>query len=115
RKDLGAWSVPKGELEAGEDELAGAVREFEEETGYRPSGPFVQLPVIKQAGGKVVHAWAVEGDLAAGTVRSNTFALEWPPRSGRMQDFPEIDRTQWFTMAEARERILKSQLPLLDA
>ena len=115
KKDKGAWSIPKGELEPGEDPFAGAVREFEEETGHRPSGDFFPLPSVTQAGGKVVQCWAVEGDIDPAGVRSNTFSLQWPPRSGVFLDFPEIDRAEWFPLPEARERLLGAQLPLLDA
>jgi predicted NUDIX family NTP pyrophosphohydrolase len=115
KKDLGAWSIPKGELEPDEDPLTGALREFEDETGHRPLGEFVALPPVTQAGGKVVLAWAVQGDLDAATIESNTFSLEWPPRSSRSAQFPEIDRTEWFSVADARTHILAGQLPLLDA
>jgi predicted NUDIX family NTP pyrophosphohydrolase len=114
KKDHGAWSIPKGELDADEDPFAGAIREFEEETGYRPSGDFIPLTPITQSGGKRVLAWAVEGDLDPTSVRSNTFSLEWPPRSGRVVEFPEIDRAEWFSIAEARARLLPGQVPFLD-
>ncbi|HEX5369661.1 MAG TPA: NUDIX domain-containing protein [Dehalococcoidia bacterium] len=114
KKDQGAWSIPKGEIDAGEDPLQAAIREFEEETGHRPSGDFVPLSDVRQAGGKVVFAWAVEGDLDAATIKSNTFSVEWPPRSGRVVEFPEIDRVAWFSIEEASNRILKGQLPLLS-
>ena len=115
KKDKGAWSIPKGELDSDEDPLTGAIREFEEETGFRPSGEFIQLPAITQAGGKLVLAWAVQGDLEASSIRSNTFSLEWPPRSGKVLQFPELDRAEWFSLAEARNRLLVGQRPLLDA
>jgi len=114
RKDAGAWSIPKGEAEAGEDLLARARQEFLEETGSAVGGEFHALKPIRQAGGKTVHAWAVEGDCDAGAIRSNTFAMEWPPRSGRTQEFPEVDRAQWFDLAAAREKINKGQAGLLD-
>jgi predicted NUDIX family NTP pyrophosphohydrolase len=114
KKDAGAWSMPKGEYTAGEDPQAVALREFEEETGVRPSGPFLNLGEVRQAGGKVVTAFALEGGLDPDTIRSNLFTLEWPPRSGRIQSFPEVDRAGWFTLAEARHRILAGQVPLLD-
>ncbi len=114
KKDQGAWSIPKGELEPAEDQLHAAIREFEEETGHRPSGTFILLPAVRQSGGKVVHAWAVEGDLDPATIRSNAFSLEWPPRSGRVMEFPEVDTVEWFVLKEARVRIVKGQLPLLD-
>jgi predicted NUDIX family NTP pyrophosphohydrolase len=114
KKDLNAWSIPKGEYGSGEDPLAAAKREFEEETGFRPEGTFVALGDLKQAGGKIVTAWAVEGDCDLSVLRSNTFSLEWPPRSGRMVEFPEVDRWQWFSIEEARERLLSGQKVFLD-
>ena len=114
-KDLGAWSIPKGEYERGEEPLAAARREFEEETGNRPGAAEpIPLGEIKQAGGKIVTAWAMEGDLDAQAICSNTFSMEWPPKSGRLQEFPEADRGAWFPLAQAREKILKGQLPFLD-
>jgi len=116
RRDAGAWSIPKGELEEdGADALACALREFEEETGSAPGpGELVALGEVRQKGGKVVAAWAAEGDLDAGTIRSNTFELEWPPRSGRRQSFPEVDRAGWFGVAEAREKMIPAQAAFLD-
>ena len=114
RKDLGAWSIPKGEFAEPEEPLAAAVREFQEETGVAISGTFLPLPPRKQAGGKTVHAWAVEGDLEAGEIRSNTFSLEWPKGSGRRREFPEVDRAEWFGIPEARQRILAGQAGFLD-
>jgi predicted NUDIX family NTP pyrophosphohydrolase len=116
KKDLGAWSIPKGEIDPGEesDPLRVARREFEEETGQQIEGAFLPLTPVRQAGGKVVAAWAVEGDLDVSRLHSNSFELEWPPRSGRRQSFPEVDRAEWFPIAEARRRILKGQLPLLE-
>jgi predicted NUDIX family NTP pyrophosphohydrolase len=114
RKDSGAWSIPKGEYAGDEDRLEAARREFEEETGFEAGGEFRQLPEIKQAGGKVVSAWAFEGDLDAEKIRSNTFKMEWPPHSGKLKDFPEIDRAAWFSLEAAREKILKGQRPLLE-
>ena len=113
-KDAGAWSIPKGEFVDGEDALAAARREFFEETGRRIEGPFVALRPVCQRGGKVVHAWAVEGDLPLEGLASNTFAMEWPPRSGRMQSFPEVDRYAWFPLEEARVRINEAQRALVD-
>lgn len=115
RRDLGAWSIPKGEAVPGEDLLARARAEFAEETGQPIAGAFQPLAPIRQAGGKWVHAWAVEGDCDADAIVSNRFRLEWPPRSGRVQEFPEVDRAGWFALPLARRKILKSQLPLLDA
>ncbi len=114
KKDLGAWSVPKGEFTAGEDALEAARREFEEETGFPLSGRFIQLAPVKQSGGKVVQVWAVEGDCDASAVRSNTFSMEWPPRSGKEQEFPEIDRAEWFTIDVAKQKILKGQIPFIE-
>jgi len=115
KKDLGAWSIPKGELDpADEDALAAARREFAEETGQRVTGDFIPLTPLKQPGGKTVHAWAVEGECDPGAVRSNLFTMEWPPRSGRRQEFPEIDRAGWFSIEEAHGKILKGQAGFLD-
>ncbi len=115
KRDLGSWSIPKGEYDDAEDALAAARREFEEELGTAaPDGDPVELGEVRQRGGKVVVAWALEGDLDADSIRSNTFSIEWPPRSGAMQEFPEVDRAQWFGLDEARERILPAQAPLLD-
>ena len=115
RKDAGAWSIPKGEYEDGEDPQACALREFEEETGTRlPPGELAELGDVKQKGGKVVTAWAAEGDLDADAVRSNTFTMEWPPRSGRTAEFPEIDRAGWFEIGAAREKLVPAQTEFLD-
>jgi predicted NUDIX family NTP pyrophosphohydrolase len=114
KKDEGAWSIPKGEFEDAEDPLAAARREFEEETGARPEGEFVALQQLKQAGGKTVFAWAVRGDFEPAHLRSNTFSMEWPPRSGQLREFPEVDRAAWFGMDEARGKILKGQVAFLD-
>ena len=113
-KDAGAWSVPKGEYRAEENALDAACREFEEEIGTRPRGDFVALTPVCQRGGKVVRAWGVEGDLDPGSVRSNTFSMEWPPGSGRTRDFPEVDRVGWFSLEQARTKINPAQLPLLE-
>jgi predicted NUDIX family NTP pyrophosphohydrolase len=115
RRDAGAWSIPKGEYDDSEDPEACARREFEEETGVAlPEGELIELGSVKQKGGKVVTAWAAEGDLDAGAVRSNTFEMEWPPRSGRTAEFPEIDRAGWFGAETAREKLLPAQVELLD-
>jgi predicted NUDIX family NTP pyrophosphohydrolase len=114
RKDQGAWSIPKGEFTAGEDPLLAARREVEEETGLVPDGAFVALSPLRQAGGKIVHAFALEGDCDPTAIRSNSFTIEWPPRSGERREFPEVDRAAWFALAEAKRKILKSQLGLLE-
>lgn len=113
RKDLGAWSIPKGEF-TDEAPIEAAKREFQEETGFTACGDFRPLETIRQAGGKIVHAWAVEGDCDAEAIRSNSFTMECPPHSGRLRSFPEVDRAAWFSLAEARDKILKGQCPLLD-
>lgn len=115
KKDLGAWSIPKGEHDDGEDALACALREFEEETGTSPApGALDDLGSVRLKSGKVVQAWALEGDLDPDAIRSNTFTLEWPPRSGREREFPEVDRAAWFGLAEAAERINPGQAAFLD-
>lgn len=114
KKDLGAWSLPKGEFTEPENPLEAARREFQEETGFDLEGPFEPLTPRKQPGGKTVHAWAVEGDLDPGKIRSNTFLLEWPKGSGRQKEFPEIDRAEWFEIEEAKGRILQGQAGFLD-
>ena len=114
KKDAGAWSIPKGESEAGEDPLEAAKREFKEETGFAVEGTFIALTPVKQPGGKVVYAWAVMGDCEAESIKSNTFSLEWPPRSGKRKEFPEVDRAGWFTPEVAREKISKGQLNFLE-
>jgi len=113
-KDDGAWSIPKGEPEAGEDLLIAAQREFVEETGFKSSPPFIELSPITQKGGKVVHTWAVAGDCDPARLRSNTFTLEWPPRSRRTQEFPEIDRAEWFDVETAKRKIKTAQFPLIE-
>ncbi|HEV2141263.1 MAG TPA: NUDIX domain-containing protein [Candidatus Dormibacteraeota bacterium] len=115
KRNEGAWSIPKGEIEPGETVLDVARREFEEELGAPPpDGELTPLGTIRQAGGKVVHAWTTRGDLDVTQVKSVAFSMEWPPRSGRMQEFPEVDRAVWFDLDEARRMILPSQLPLLE-
>jgi predicted NUDIX family NTP pyrophosphohydrolase len=113
KKDLESWSIPKGECAADEEPVRAAAREFQEETGFQIHGPLRELGVVKQAGGKVVSAWCFEGDCEPAALVSNTFEMEWPPRSGRMAKFPEVDRGAWYSIAAARERILKSQTPFL--
>jgi predicted NUDIX family NTP pyrophosphohydrolase len=113
-RDAGAWSIPKGEIAPDEDPLAAALRELREETGFTASPPFVPLTPVKQRGGKLVRAWAAEGDADPAALVSNTFEMTWPPRSGRKQAFPEADRAAWFPLAEARRRILAGQAPLID-
>ncbi|HEY1306283.1 MAG TPA: NUDIX domain-containing protein [Vicinamibacterales bacterium] len=114
RKDDGAWSIPKGEIGENEDALAAARREVAEETGASPDGPFIPLTPVRQAGGKVVHAWAIESDFDLSSLTSNTFQMEWPPRSGHQRTFPEVDRAAWFTIGDARQKILRGQRPLID-
>ena len=114
KKDDGAWSIPKGEFAEGEDAVEAAKREFAEETGSPLRGRLEALKPVKQAGGKIVYAWAIEGDIDASAVRSNTFSMEWPPHSGKNQEFPEVDRASWFDLETARRKILKSQMPLLE-
>ena len=114
KKDLGAWSISKGEYAEGEPPLEAAIREFQEETGFAAQGDFLELGAVQQSGGNVVSAWAFEGDCDPGDLISNRCQLEWPPRSGRLIDIPEVDRAGWFLISEARERILKSQAPFLD-
>jgi predicted NUDIX family NTP pyrophosphohydrolase len=114
RKDEGAWTIPKGEIEDGEAPFDAAKREFEEETGHPIDGKFIALEPIKQRGGKIVVAWAVKGDLDPARLRSLRFEMEWPPRSGRRQSFPEVDRAEWFDLPTARRKILGGQAPFLD-
>ena len=115
KKDVGAWTIPKGEAALGEDLLKRAQLEFEEELGIRPSGDWIELGSIKQKGGKIVHAWAVEGDLPDSfKLKSNTFEIEWPPRSGKRQKFPEVDRVAFFPEEVARPKINPAQVAFLD-
>jgi predicted NUDIX family NTP pyrophosphohydrolase len=115
KRDEGAWSIPKGEIEPGEQAIDVARREFQEELGAPPpESELTALGSIRQAGGKVVHAWTAAGDFDVAQLKSVDFTMEWPPRSGRMQEFPEVDRAAWFALDEARRMILSSQLPLLD-
>lgn len=114
KKDAGAWSIPKGEAAPGEDLLSAARREFQEETGLGIDGDFRALVPVRQPSGKRVHAWAVEADCDADAIRSNSFEMEWPPRSGQRREFPEVDRAGWFDLTTARNKITKGQLGLLD-
>ena len=114
KKDDGAWSIPKGEPEPGEDLLAAAQREFEEETGLKPVGPWIPLKPIQQKGGKIVHAWGFQGDCDPSTLTSNTFTMEWPPKSGRQREFPEIDRAEFFDLDRARKKIKAGQEALIE-
>lgn len=113
-RDAGAWSIPKGEIAPGEDPLAAAQREFAEELGVTPTGPFIELGEVRQRGGKCVRAWAMPGDLRVEAVHSNQFEVEWPPNSGRSASFPEVDEARFFSLASARERINAAQRDLLD-
>lgn len=114
KKDDGAWSIPKGEFADGEEPLEAAKREFTEETSFSIEGMFTPLSPVKQLSGKIVYAWAVEGDVDAGTIRSNTFSMEWPRGSAKTKSFPEIDRAEWFDLDSAKVKILKGQLGLLE-
>ena len=114
RKDLGAWSIPKGEYSEADEPLATAIREFAEETGMHPRGEFRPLGELTQPGRKIVTAFAVEGDFDPATLKSNTFELEWPPKSGRKAIFPEVDRAEWFIPADARRKILAGQVEFID-
>jgi predicted NUDIX family NTP pyrophosphohydrolase len=115
RKDEGVWSIPKGEYAPGEEPLAAARREFEEETGARPEAEALALGSFRQSAAKIVDAWAIEGDFDPVTLKSNTFTMEWPPRSGKMREMPEVDRAAWFTPEEAARKLLKGQRPILEA
>ncbi len=114
KRDLGAWSIPKGLLETDEDPLTAAKREFNEETGFSAEGEFVELGQLKQHSGKIVHAWAVQMDFDASQLTSNMFSLEWPKGSGRLREYPEVDRGEWFPLARAREKIYPGQVAFLD-
>jgi predicted NUDIX family NTP pyrophosphohydrolase len=113
-KDAGIWSIPKGEIHTGEDLLEAAKREFEEELGFKADGPFIQLSPIKQKSGKIVRAWAFAGDCDPGSIRSNTFSMEWPPHSGRAATFPEVDRAEFFSLDQAKPKINPAQVALLE-
>jgi predicted NUDIX family NTP pyrophosphohydrolase len=115
KKDDGAWSIPKGLFEEGEEPLAAARREFEEETGCKANGEFLKLGDFKQPSGKTISAWALEGDCDISSLRSNVFLMEWPPKSGRMKEFPEVDRAEWFGPADALRKITKGQVRIVEA
>jgi predicted NUDIX family NTP pyrophosphohydrolase len=114
RRDAGAWTIPKGEVAQGEEPLSAARREFEEETGYRPPGPFVALTPVRQRSGKRVQAWASPGDFDPRRLRSSTFEMEWPPRSGRRRRFPEVDRVAWLGVHDARRLVVRAQAELIE-
>jgi predicted NUDIX family NTP pyrophosphohydrolase len=114
KKDLGSWQIPKGEFENDEQPFAAAKREFKEETGQEIEGAFIELMPVKYKSGKIVYAWAIEGDVDEAKLRSNFFSMEWPPKSGKQQEFPEVDRGEWFSLEQARQKILPALLPLLD-
>jgi predicted NUDIX family NTP pyrophosphohydrolase len=115
KRDAGTWSIPKGLYLDDEDALVAAKREFQEETGFKPMGEFLELGAFKQPSGKTVLVWAIESDFDISAFRSNTFSIEWPPRSGRMQEFPEADRAEWFDLAEARIKLTRGQVHIIDA
>lgn len=114
KKDAGAWSIPKGLVDQNEDKVAAAQREFTEETSLVASGPFIELGMVRLKSGKLVHAWAFQGDCDPSEIRSNTFKIEWPPRSKQMKEFPEIDQARFFSVTEARQRVNQSQVPFID-
>lgn len=115
KKDSGAWSIPKGEFTEDENPFTAAKREFTEELGMPPpEGEFIELGSAKQSSGKIVHAWALQSDLDIKTIVSNTFSMEWPPKSGQHQEFPEVDKARWFSLAEAKDKLVKGQVPLLE-
>jgi predicted NUDIX family NTP pyrophosphohydrolase len=115
KRDDYAWSIPKGLFEAGEDPLSAARREFEEEIGCQPSGDFITLGHFKQPSGKIISAWAVEGDFDLSSFKSNLFSMEWPPKSGRIEEFPEADRAAWFTSNDALRKIINGQRPIINS
>ncbi|HUA97436.1 MAG TPA: NUDIX domain-containing protein [Terracidiphilus sp.] len=114
KRDLGSWFIPKGEIEPGEDEFAAAKREFQEETGFDLRGPFLDLGEVRHKGGKIVHAWAAEGDCDPAQIVSNTFTIEWPPKSGRRQSFPEVDRAVFFRLPAARQKLHPAEFELVE-
>lgn len=114
KKDAASWSIPKGEFSDDEDPLTAAKREIQEELGFTPDGEYVQLSAIKQKAGKIVYAWAVETDFDIANLVSNTFTIEWPPRSGKMKEFPEVDKAAWYSISQAKEKINPAQAALID-
>jgi predicted NUDIX family NTP pyrophosphohydrolase len=114
KKDYGVWSIPKGEFEENENPLTAGIREFEEEIGFRPNGTFIHLGSFKQPNRKMIFAWAIEGDFDSRELKSNLFSMEWPPKSGRMQEFPEVDRAMWLRPIDAIHKIAKGQRPILE-
>ncbi len=114
KKDYGAWSLPKGVIDPGEDELLAAIREFEEETGFSAEGEFVALTPRRQPSGKIIYAWAIEGDCDPSRMKSNTFTMEWPPQSGKMGEFPEADRIEWFDLESAKLKIIRGQKGFIE-
>jgi len=114
KKDMGTWSIPKGEIEPGEDLLEAAIRETEEETGIRAEGKFIHLTTLKQNSGKIIHAWAQQRDVDASKIKSNTFEMEWPPKSGGKKSFPEVNEAAWFATAEAKTKIVPGQIPFIS-
>jgi len=114
KKDLNSWSIPKGEFEDDEEPIAAAKREFEEETGFKIEGEFIEQPSVKQPSGKIIYSWAVKADIDASKVKSNLFKMEWPPRSGAFKEFPEIDRAEWFSFETAEQKIISGQIPILE-
>jgi len=114
KKDEGAWSIPKGEYSDDEEPLTVAIREFEEETGHKAEGEFAPLRPIQQPSRKIVSAWAFEGDCDASKIKSNAFTMEWPPRSGKLAEFPEVDRAEWFIISTAKQKLLKGQVGFMD-
>ncbi|MEO7767616.1 MAG: NUDIX domain-containing protein [Ferruginibacter sp.] len=113
KKDLGAWSIPKGDFDDNENPLDAAKREFEEETGIKIAGKFIELTPVKQKAGKLIYAWALQKDVNTVEVKSNIFEMQWPPKSGKMKEFPEIDKAEWFGIEKTKEKVLQGQLPLI--
>lgn len=114
KKDAASWSIPKGEFSEDEDPLTAAKREIQEELGFTPYGEYIQLSAVKQKAGKIVYAWAVETDFDIASLVSNTFTIEWPPRSGKMKEFPEVDKAAWYSISQAKEKINPAQAALID-